>query len=77
MSSRLNEYTQTLIALLLLVSIVGAAFIVIAPFLVATLWAIILVSATWDQFAWLSARLGGRDRIRGDRAGLRVYRLVV
>lgn len=59
MSSRLNEYTQTLIALLLLVSIVGAAFIVIAPFLVATLWAIILVSATWDQFAWLSARFGG------------------
>ena len=63
MSSRLNEYTQTLMALLLLISIVGAAFIVIAPFLVATLWAIILVSATWDQFAWLSARFGGRDGV--------------
>lgn len=61
MPSRLQEYTQPLIALLLLVAIVWAAFIVIAPFLVATLWAIILVSATWDQFAWLSARLGGRD----------------
>lgn len=61
MSSRLHEYTQPLIALLLLTSIVGAAFIVIAPFLVATLWAVILVSATWDQFDWLSSRLGHRD----------------
>lgn len=61
MSSHLHEYTQPLIALLLLTSIVGAAFIVIAPFLVATLWAVILVSATWDQFDWLSSRLGHRD----------------
>jgi len=61
MSFRLNELAQPLMALLLLVAIVIASFLVIAPFLVATLWAIIVVSATWDQFAWLSARLGGRD----------------
>lgn len=61
MSFRLNELTQPLIALLLLVAIVMAAFLVIAPFLVATLWAVIVVSATWAQFSWLSAKLGGRD----------------
>lgn len=61
MSFRLNELAQPLMALLLLVAIVGASFLVIAPFLVATLWAIIVVSATWDQFSWVSARLGGRD----------------
>ena len=61
MSFRLNELAQPLMALLLLVAIVIASFLVIAPFLVATLWAIIVVSATWDQFSWLSARLGGRD----------------
>ncbi|WP_024871997.1 AI-2E family transporter [Tolumonas lignilytica] len=63
MPSRFNELTQPLVALLLLVSIVAAAFIVIAPFLVATLWAIILVSATWEPFTWVSARLGGRNHV--------------
>ncbi len=61
MSFRLNEWVQPLIALVLVVAIVGASFLVIAPFLVAMLWAIIVVSATWEQFSWLSARLGGRD----------------
>jgi len=61
MSLRLNELVQPLVALLLLIAIVGASFLVIAPFLVATLWAIILVSATWEPFCWLSARFGGRD----------------
>lgn len=61
MSFRLNELVQPLMALFLLVAIVVASFLVIAPFLVATLWAIIVVSATWDQFSWLSAKLGGRD----------------
>jgi len=61
MSFRLNELVQPLMALFLLMAIVVASFLVIAPFLVATLWAIIVVSATWDQFSWLSAKLGGRD----------------
>ena len=39
MSFRLNELAQPLMALLLLVAIVIASFLVIAPFLVATLWA--------------------------------------
>ncbi len=63
MSQRLNDYIQPLMALLILIVIVGAAFMVVAPFIIATLWAVILVTATWEPFCWLSARLGGRDGI--------------
>lgn len=58
---KLNELTQPLVALGLLGIILGASFMIVAPFLIASLWAIILVSATWTPFRWLSSRLGHRD----------------
>lgn len=58
---KLNELTQPLVALGLLGIILGASFFIVAPFLIASLWAIILVSATWKPFCWLSAQLGRRD----------------
>ena len=55
-------------ALLLLVAIVIASFLVIARFWWRrrgrSLW-----SQTWDQFSWLSARLGGRDGFGCQLAG--------
>ncbi len=61
MRLRLDELTQPLITLLMLGGLIAAVFQIVAPFLAATLWAVILVSATWGPFRWLSARLGDRD----------------
>ena len=61
MRLRLDELTQPLIALLMLGGLIAAVFQIVAPFLAATLWAVILVSATWGPFRWLSSRLGDRD----------------
>lgn len=61
MRLRVDELTQPLIGLILLFGLIAAVFQIVAPFLAATLWAVILVSATWGPFQWLSTRLGERD----------------
>lgn len=50
----------TALALATLAGIVIAAYQVLAPFVIAGLWAVVLVVASWSLLLWLQARLGGR-----------------
>lgn len=43
--------------------IIGAALLVVSPFLVAVGWAAILAFATWPAYGRLQRRLGGRTRL--------------
>ena len=63
MKMRVSELVQPLLGLVLLIAIVLAVLAVMAPFLTAIIWAVILVSATWTPFQWLSGRLGNRDTL--------------
>lgn len=63
MKMRVSELVQPLLGLVLLIAIVLAVLAVMAPFLTAIIWAVILVSATWKPFQWLSGRLGNRDAL--------------
>ena len=63
MKMRVSEMVQPLLGLVLLIAIVLAVLAVMAPFLTAIIWAVILVSATWKPFQWLSRRLGNRDTL--------------
>ena len=60
---RLSDVVQPLLGLVLLIALVISVGAIMAPFLAAITWALILVSATWAPFQWLSERLGGRDAI--------------
>ena len=60
---RLSTIVQPLLGLALLIAIILAVLAIMAPFLAAIIWAVILVSATWGPFQWLSLRLGGRDTL--------------
>ena len=60
---RTSELVQPLLILALLSGLIVAVGAIMAPFLAAIIWAMILVSATWGPFRWLSARLGERDRL--------------
>ena len=40
--------------------IIGAALLVLRPFLVPIGWAVILAFASWPAFTWIERRLGGR-----------------
>lgn len=61
--SRSREAIPMIVAFLALILIVGSAFLVILPFLIAIIWAIILVCATWKPFLWLSWRCGQRPAL--------------
>ena len=63
MKMRVSEMVQPLLGVVLLIAIVLAVLAVMAPFLTAIIWAVILVSATWKPFQWLSRRLGNRDTL--------------
>lgn len=61
--NRYRDSIPMIVALAALVLILGSAFLVIMPFLIAILWAIILVCATWRPFQWLSKSLGNRSTL--------------
>ncbi len=63
MKLRLSDMVQPLLGLVLLIAIVLAVLAIMAPFMAAIIWAVILVSATWKPFQWLSGRLGNRDSL--------------
>ena len=63
MKLRLSDMVQPLLGLVLLIAIVLAVLAIMAPFMAAIIWAVILVSATWKPFQWLSGRLGNRDTL--------------
>jgi len=55
-----RELTGTLLGVLFLSALIAASFWILRPFLVATIWATMIVVATWPLMLWLQARLWKR-----------------
>jgi predicted PurR-regulated permease PerM len=54
------DLTRNTLAILCIFGLIGLSLWVLRPFLAATVWAVMIVVATWPLFAGLEARLGGR-----------------
>jgi predicted PurR-regulated permease PerM len=55
-----HEPTRTALALLFIAGLIAASFLVVQPFLAATVWATTLVIATWPLLLRAQAAFGGR-----------------
>ena len=55
-----HELTRTTLALLFIAGLIAASFLVVQPFLAATVWATTLVIATWPLLLRAQAVFGGR-----------------
>ncbi len=55
-----RDLTRTVLAVLLMVVLIGASFWVLRPFLLATVWAAMIVVATWPMMLKLQQRLRSR-----------------
>lgn len=55
-----RDLTRTTLAVLCILLLIGASLWVLRPFLAATVWAVMMVVATWPLFKSLERRLGGR-----------------
>lgn len=55
-----RDLTQTVLAIMFLVLLIGASLWVLRPFLPALIWATMVVIATWPILMGLQHRLGGR-----------------
>ena len=68
------ELTRTTLAVLSIVGLIAVSFFVVRPFLAATVWAAMLVVATWPFMRRLQSVLGGR---RGPAVALMTLLLLV
>jgi predicted PurR-regulated permease PerM len=55
-----SDLTRTVLAVLLMAILIGASFWVLRPFLLAIIWAAMIVVATWPMMLKLQARLRSR-----------------
>jgi len=55
-----QDLTRTTLAVVFIFVLIAASFWVLRPFLLATIWATMLVVATWPALTSLEARFGGR-----------------
>jgi len=55
-----SDLTRTTLAVIFICVLIAACFWVVRPFLTATLWATMIVIATWPFFLKLQSRLGGK-----------------
>ena len=55
-----RDLTRTVLAVLLMVILIGASFWILRPFLLAIIWAVMIVVATWPMMIKLQDRLRGR-----------------
>ncbi len=60
MSAVRQDLTRTTLAIICILLLIGASLWVLRPFLAATIWAIMLVVATWPLLRALQARFGNR-----------------
>ena len=60
MTNLSQDLTRTVLALLFIGGLIVASFMVVAPFLAATVWAITLVIATWPVLLAVEGAFGGR-----------------
>ncbi|HUO65642.1 MAG TPA: AI-2E family transporter YdiK [Terriglobales bacterium] len=54
------DITRILFAVVAIGGLIAASFWVLRPFLPATIWAIMIVVATWPEMRWVEKRLWGR-----------------
>jgi predicted PurR-regulated permease PerM len=55
-----REVTRTMLAVLSIGALIAASFWIMRPFLIALVWATMIVVATWPLLVLLQRRLGGR-----------------
>ena len=60
MSAVRQDLTRTTLALICILLLIGGSLWVLRPFLAASIWAVMLVVATWPLLKSLQARLGNR-----------------
>ena len=58
-----NSYLVIAFALIFVIILCVASFVIARPFLAPLLWGVILAIATWPAFAWCRQRLGGRNTL--------------
>ena len=54
------DITRILFAVVAIGGLIAASFWVLRPFLPATIWAVMIVVATWPEMRWIERRLWGR-----------------
>jgi len=54
------DVTRVLFAVVAIGGLIAASFWVLRPFLPATIWAVMIVVATWPEMRWVERRLWGR-----------------
>ena len=62
-SEERGAFLAAAIALLFILILCLASFVIVRPFLAALLWGVILAIATWPVFSWFRRRLGGRNTL--------------
>jgi predicted PurR-regulated permease PerM len=62
-SEERGAYIAASFALLFILILCIASFVIVRPFLAALLWGVILAIATWPVFAWFRRRLGGQNTL--------------
>jgi predicted PurR-regulated permease PerM len=55
-----RDLIRTILVVLFIAVLTGASVWIMRPFLTSTLWAAMIVIATWPQLLWVQDRLGGR-----------------
>lgn len=60
MSTPQQDLTRTIFAVLITTGLIAGCFLVMAPFLLALVWATAIVVATWPLMTALQRRVGGR-----------------
>jgi predicted PurR-regulated permease PerM len=58
-----TTYIAVAFALIFIVILCVASFVIARPFLAPLLWGVILVIATWPAFNWFRSHLGGRSTL--------------
>ncbi len=55
-----SDMTHTVLSVLFIALLVAATFLILSPFIISIVWAVIIVVATWPFLLRLQARLGNR-----------------
>jgi predicted PurR-regulated permease PerM len=55
-----RDITHTILTVLFIGLLIASSFWVLRPFLMALIWAAVIVAATWPAFERLEVRLGGK-----------------
>jgi len=72
-----RDLTRTMLAVLLLGMLIGGSFWILRPFLLSTIWAMMIVVATWPMMLALQARLRRRGLAVAIMSGTMVLVFVV